>query len=481
MSDIAVAEKFLRDYRNDYNTLLEKVKASCNEVKISFGPGTIDDVYTRGSSQDGNEFKDPGKIANKVRQRGLPVGIPAFLDLNDIVGMTVVVNYPDDISRMISAICKILHKQKIKTSKPEKHENKNGYFATHVVCSGTIGAATLKCEMQFKTMLHDAWGAKMHDLTYKPIGVLDPRLRALMASIASTIENLEEQSRLIRDMIKASWNVEDEARRAARNQLFGTMLVYGNIIWKKSRDPAIVKLHDEVEKSSELLRSAPLNHRGVSKLVDEVDRQCRDPTRLRQAWMVAGRIASLREQPDLTRFFQKQVDAWLELAPGLLANGDIDAREIGAVPLMFYVIGDLDRAIDYSHRLVNDSVFDVLPPAQRLLADFNRISFITEREYHTPTADEATRIKLRKEIESVLTRIMELQETEISSTLDTQGLVKITFAQTKEEVRAGIEDCVRASGYAPAPERDVSQAYMDLNLRLGWRRYFDLELRSRGG
>jgi hypothetical protein len=65
-----------------------------------------------------------------------------------------------------------------------------------------------------------------------------------------------------------------------------------------------------------------------------------------------------------------------------------------------------------------------------------------------------------------------------SSLLDTEGLMKITFAENTDQAREGIEACVTARALAPPEERYFADAYADLNLRLGWRRYFALEARQ---
>src|SRR5262249_42078249 len=135
---------------------------------------------------------------------------------------------------------------RMSVSKPEVHENRAGYWATHIVCSSRFGAERLNCEIQVKTILHDAWSAKMHDLTYKPIGVLDPKLNQLMASVATTIESLEKQSVLIRDMIKANWNVEEKTRRAARHEVFTTLLAYGEEFWRDA-GTELNELREEIE------------------------------------------------------------------------------------------------------------------------------------------------------------------------------------------------------------------------------------------
>jgi len=284
-------------------------------------------------------------------------------------------------------------------------------------------------------MLHDAWSAKMHDLTYKPIGMLDPRLTALMTSIADAIESVEQQSRLIRDMITAGWNVESATRRAIRQAVFEVMLNYRAEV----NDPELQAVHEKIEASSDVIASKALDHPLLVELVDATGRCCRDPAKLRHGWLMAGRIASLRPSGDLTRFFARHADAWLTAAPQLLAAAAISEREISAVPLMFYVIGDLDRAIDYATEIVNGRVPGVSEDRKARI-DFNRVTFLAEREYHFPTSDQVGRERLRADIEAVLKseRVRALEN--IAADLrDTEGFVKITFAQTKDDVRLGIE------------------------------------------
>jgi len=102
-----------------------------------------------------------------------------------------------------------------------------------------------------------------------------------------------------------------------------------------------------------------------------------------------------------------------------------------------------------------------------------------EREYHFPTINKHVRDLLNAEITETLNR-PELQgiATIQSVLLDTMGLKKITFAGSTDEVREGIEDCVSARSNAPPEEREIADAYVDLNLRLGWRRYFVIEARD---
>lgn len=411
-----------------------------------------------------------------MRQKGQQITFQNFFQLSDIIGLTIVVQYPDQIDKVISTAEQAFQKVGINIEEREDHKRRNGYFATHLVCIGLEGVDTLRCEIQLKTLLHDAWSAKMHDLTYKPLGMLDPRLAALMASIAETLDSVENQSRLIRDMIKAGWNVEEKARRAARQSFLREPPADPK---DSAESPRLIELQKEIDSASSVIESEPLDHPIIRNLTREVNELCADTSALRYGWILAGRIASLRPSPDLVRFFEGHAISWLEIAPALLAKGEIGDREISGVPLMFYVIGDLDRAIDWASELLMEPKVSLFSEERKNRMDFNRTAFMIEREYHAPTVNEAVRLKLKTDILEVLNRpaLRDIDGLQ-SSLLDTEGLMKITFAGSTDEVREGIEDCVTARTIASSEERYYADAYADLNLRLGWRRYFALEARQ---
>lgn len=93
------------------------------------------------------------------------------------------------------------------------HVSKDGYHAHHMVfLSDEAKHADLHCEVQVKTMLHDAWAAKTHDLNYKPQGQTDKRLSRMMQVFGDALEFIEVQSELLRHLIHERWNTEVERR-----------------------------------------------------------------------------------------------------------------------------------------------------------------------------------------------------------------------------------------------------------------------------
>ncbi len=368
-------------------------------------------------------------------------------------------------------------------SQPEKHLNRNGYYATHVIASKeVIGGVVLHCELQFKTMLHDAWAAKMHDLTYKPSGFVDPKTAELMSSIAGTIENLEQQSQLIRDMIKENWDVEPITRREARNQLFHLMLRYRTDVWKHEVPDQVVDLSSRIETLGPTIAADPSSPE-VRELMGEIKTLCKQDGKIRTCWILAGRLASLSGSAEVSTWFVPEAERWLKEAQRLLAANQLTNNahsEVSAVPIMFYVIGDMSRAISTAESILADAKFAGLSAFTRLSMTASLISFKLEREYHARTKDDNIRRQMRDKLEAELKQLLAEESVRgdkdvNSSILDSLGFLKIAFAETPEEAYQGIRECTDAAAIATDKERAISDAYSVLNVKLGWRRFLNLE------
>lgn len=179
-------------------------------------------IYSRSQRQGGEEFKEAWKIAQRVDAERARAGRSGFFikDVWDIVALTVVYNY-DSECELAAAYAKangghifeIIH-----------HEQRtaNGYYAHHLVANCKKAACFGRlCEIQLKTVLHDAWANKTHDLTYKPLDQLDPRIQQQMQLIGGILQGVEKQSEILRSLIEEQWEEDSERRSAARRALIG--------------------------------------------------------------------------------------------------------------------------------------------------------------------------------------------------------------------------------------------------------------------
>lgn len=481
MTELQAVDKFIKDFGHDYTALLGAVKMASEAAQQTLSVEVIDSIYTRADATNTKyEFKESGKIASKLRGRNLAVTPINIMTLTDIVGATVVVRYPDQVKQAIDLIVEHLVPVGVTANVEPQHQNKNGYYAQHVICTKRYDGHELSCEIQVKTILHNAWSAKMHGLTYKPEGYLDPRLATMMSTVATTIESLEIQSKLIRDMIHAGWNVEEKARRLTRRRTFEEMLNFGGA-WQTMPDASedMKALKRDIDAAECWMQDEPAESTRLKTLVDRVRNH--ESGQLRYAWILAGRLATLRPPGELRRFFSVFADQWLDEAPAHLQSKKIEPLEVTAVPLIYYVLGELDRAIDQSVRIRQD-FSNLLPEPNLARLHFNWAVYIVEREYHNPSKNTPERNALREQLYAAAEHPVMKGDPELAvSVTDFKGALAIAFATTTEEVSAGIRLCAEAPQGAAASEKEIAQAYSELNCRLGWRRYFEIEAQDSAG
>lgn len=186
-------------------------------------------MYTRGDSQQGDELKSARKIRLKFNEHNQSKGLTeaSLFDVPDIVGLTIVVSYPSDISQIAAVIDGAIERKELKAEQLGKSDpaativtkygraiESKGYFACHYnLRMPGVGSARPIIEVQIKTLLHDAWGAKTHDLTYKPTGRIGSELLTGFNLLGSNLANLDQQSDAMRQSIARTAAVRERKRR----------------------------------------------------------------------------------------------------------------------------------------------------------------------------------------------------------------------------------------------------------------------------
>lgn len=494
LTDLEIIEAFRSRNRSGYETLVREIRDACEELKDSIENGNIYRVYSRGSKQDGDELKTAIKILEKIEP---PITDSSITNVYDIIGLTVVIYYFDKSSHIFDEIERKLSAKSIRRAWGPTTYN-DGYFATHAVFRSThIRHSNLRCEIQIKTVLHDAWSAKMHDLTYKPAGAMDARLGGLMGSVASQIQGIEEQSITIRKIITGRHRLENRAFQAYCDAVFLIVFKLG-----KDAEPAPAETEggapntasqlellnpslSTILKRITNLRCAAATGRpdvkAVQDIIDEIDELCSSPPFIRTGWLLVTLLASGFAFGDRANDLATQVERFLTYVARHPDDKALSPKVLQAIPLAFYVIGDLQRAAQYTERLMTTVLKDKLSNAEAAGLEFNRLSYLLEFEQLRPTRSEARRKRLKAMVEEGLNDPnLKLVPGLASCIEDTQGLFDIVFGETSTEVKRGIAKCNEAAKNAAPDEKDVAEACRDWRLEAGWRRYFDLSDRGIG-
>src|SRR5688572_21789485 len=117
MGGLATVRRFLQDNESRYRDLLECVRSACERAKADFGPEVVLRVYTRADKQGGLALKEAGKILEAVGEN--PTS-DALRRVTDIIGVTVVVQYPDQIDPVLDRIAGLLKTERITENRSKR-------------------------------------------------------------------------------------------------------------------------------------------------------------------------------------------------------------------------------------------------------------------------------------------------------------------------------------------------------------------------
>lgn len=450
------------------HSLHRSVQSVCENISQVAPKGYIVRVYGRDTKQEGNILKDNAKIAEKILKKRESNKNYSIRDVGDLVGFTVVVQYSDQIDEIIEILSEMLKGFKIEISKSQKIED-GGYYATHIdLVSKNPDYPGVCGELQVKTLLHDAWSIKMHDLNYKPAGEMDSRLDSIFRSMAMSLEAIEKQSEIIRDMIMEKWNTEERWRNISKKRMFEGMHAMINIYSEEE-----ISLKNDIESldSNEFVEKEKIDeiHSRILKVVEEDSRK---------GWMMSVHLALFTKQINHVNYAIVMIQDWIsELIQ------DRSKLKAGAeawfVPLACMALGDIELAIRLSERIIVD--LDNMSDRDRMIAQFNLANALVEREFIVPSRPGEARL-IQEKLDELLIACAPLRNEDASGFDDLDGLMQVAFASLPDDVRGGMELIERGWKNAPSDELDIAKTFYELHMRMAWRKLLrleDLEMRHK--
>lgn len=310
--DPKLISEFVEKRRDAYLKDLETVRA---RVTAAITSGRLRDViyriYSRSDSQPGNEMKHPGKIRLKAEQFCRERNLDKYdlYSMPDIVGFRLVVLFPSDID----SISKIIDDEvdgkqffavygnkgegtPIKT-KHGKAQSDQGYYACHYYLKLADTTRSPLIEVQILTVLHDAWGAKTHDLTYKPTGKIDAITSNHFNALGDSLAGLDRQSDLLRQSIKRSSRAIEEKRR--RVQLAATTDLVRQAVALEAMEPTLLSNVKDIASDAQKITETA-DRDSVASLERRIDAIFDSAPRV--ACVIAVQLAVRSNQPD-SKFF----------------------------------------------------------------------------------------------------------------------------------------------------------------------------------
>ncbi|OSI20529.1 hypothetical protein [Bradyrhizobium canariense] len=418
--------------------------------------------YTRARKQSGEEFKDRAKIIHKLMEGRAADSNFRIDQIADMVGLTVVVYYPDQVGTFLQAFAAEAKKQalyldKFADGKVGKVHKDRGYHATHVrIGYRSVGTEKLRVEMQIKTMLHDAWGAKTHDLTYKPAGELDPRLKALMESFGESLQAIEVQSQTLRDSILSRVELMRSKRRDARLQLMSKLT--GQSIKSPEGREAYENLILRIKEDHDHLSTCPPRDADLADVLASIKRLEELGVGAKDRLKLIVALASYRDDEILDPTVDDALDAWKREEQ---ESGGTDAMmQVWIESTSLYQTNRLSDAIATLRRFLAAHEVD----KQTAVLANNLVNYITEACLDRPKIDKDA----EQEVASLLHKIEPFGDTfERSAYLNTRGAYLVVFGD-ESKLDEGLGLIWEASKLLSSGE--AGHGYCELYQSHGWRR-----------
>ena len=326
----------------------------------------------------------------------------------------------------------------------------------------------IRCEVQIKTMLHDGWTAKTHDLTYKPGGEVDDRLDKHVGVLGDVLQLLDDQSELIKDLIIEKWNMDKGRRAAVRLALLVNLTEDDkNLPYYKE----IVSLVKRIERTSNHLKYARDTDEEYRELMDSVRRIVTNHGHSHAVCRLIALLACVRESGDLNRYALNEVNKWKR-------STKRSPTEHGNALLFYalanYLFGDFIEAVKAGEQTLKYCVKKV-PPL--VTGAKQTLSYLIAEAYyhHRNTLGVTSAAKARQLIDEVM---QGYKGAKPPSYLDTKGFIEIACGETEAEVKKGLSLCQQALNKINKTDksrRSIAKAFCWLHKRRAYRRLLEWE------
>jgi len=456
----------------NYIKLLDLVRSTCNDEWRNIKNGMIYRIYDRRDKQDAYALKTNEKIAialvNIAKQQDKKPKDISIDSITDIIGITIVTHYHDHIDFIANKITNALKSKRIICQKPKKIE-KNGYHATHIVTTSDMHEHRGKsCEIQIKSVLNDVWSARTHDLTYKPLGLMDPRIKKVFEAFGDALDAIEKQSALLREMIEEQWRSEFYWRNEVRKELLESIPVW-SIHGKIAK-----RIKDKIDREKSRYQFCAITNNKLQNIFKSVDHlEKKSP---REAYIIRAYLALLRGDEGEIEKTTKIAKDWMRGAIELLQSKKIDEYELWSIPLVLLACDKFEDAIESSDEILSRS--DLLTEYSRAAVKFNKADLLLwNAMQHRPTNDDELE-KLKTEIELLIADSKILFEKDDTPYLDAIGMIEVIFSNQPSKIRNGIRNIQKASDNASTEDKRIAEATLELHSRYAWRRLMEIEAKQ---
>lgn len=254
-------DKALKERHDDYLAVSNFVLRECLRFKVDH-PLIVRAVFSREP-----QLKELSSILKKIQDARVEDENYGFDNVHDIIAFTILVPFWSDTDRVIEWMKETFSVPENLNRNPLR-DNPTGHRAYHYIVlqkASTIrgepdrlGWFGIKCEIQIKSILSEAWDAKAHNLTYKSgTREVSAELKEQFAVLARILRGVDDQSEFLKNEIEEEEKEIRARQDACRELCVGT--------------PETIKLGSELGITSALDTSViaeKLTERAASQTVD---------------------------------------------------------------------------------------------------------------------------------------------------------------------------------------------------------------------
>ena len=462
---------FIAEYQSRYLQLLSIVKRYLEGLFTadSTGRENVYRIYSRkDSSGQISELKSIQSLVEKLERLNNKGPNRRAIHVNDIVACRFIVYYRYQIQLVVQKIRSTACSCELQIEDDE-YRDEDGYHAHHLVLSSKHqDLQHLRCEVQVKTVLHDAWAAKTHGFTYKPRSQLSPFDVRMMQSFGDGVEALEAQSELLR----LRWAQEREASKLRQKSLIAyaaSKAMFGKLDQREFGREALTdhfrKIYKKLVNSEAYLLECSIDDATLVSIVQEIDEIRKEPDGIVPAFRLMLLAAAMRRKGDLNDITKQYMEEWIGYTKKEKAEATYWRSSV------YYTIGEMGAAIAIMREYLSGQISKT---DTDWYIKFNLINYICHSEM-IQTSDEFLRHK--EECQNLIADLelntIKEEDTMYAAVQDTLGAYLIAFGSTEKEIYKGIRTCQSVYNES-APDRP-GLAFRMLHERIGWTKLLSIE------
>ncbi len=383
-----------------------------------------------------------------------------FDDLEDLIGVKILCPYQTDADEVAKFLFERVGTLRTVENSPicGLRSDPGGYRGYNFTVYPSPGSrhdwTSLRCEIQIKTMLQEAWDAMTHDLVYKRSRSIPPQLSKQFAIVSQGLDSWEASAGVLKDSVSELWRQADDHRQVAVLVMMNDAVESLNKLRKINPDIREILMAD-------LGKNTLFSYDEISQINETIRDEADDGGITYELCYVAALTAICYESPAQTDFAVQLIDRYA-MEQGNSADAETRRADV------YWALGRFTEAVEAIE-------------SARSLEDGDNQFIDSHFCYYVADAHVSLSFVPTETLKQAITIADRFAKNPNNpGDLDTAGFVKIALGENDAEVRAGIEmvnkDLENALATGDERTKQLATAFSKRHTALG-----DMRLRGELG